>query len=319
MALTADNTILFDWFSITSAIDSVTTIIEKLGLVGIPWQQGRGAHGFKYRYYYNGISIHYERDDELVWLEMSGTGCRAYETYSTCCDWYKLFDIILDDPFNYNLTRLDVAYDDLTDTFDMATMCRYMSRKAVVTKFRDYGIEHRSFCKNDFTLFFGSNKSDVYIRIYNKAAERGREDDIKHWVRFEIQMRDENAFGFIDQLKNNQYDLGSTFIGVVNHYMRFVCESQTESNKSRWKSPVWWTKFIKDSERIKLYTKHEDQYNEAKLQEYVFGQAGQAVKCAMDIYGDDFDLYLNDYLKQHEQSKNPKYDDLRDQLCGTPF
>ena len=86
-----DNAILFDWFSFTSKIDSVSSIISMLGLYDLPFLDGKGAHGFKYRKYFEGISIHYERDDGLVWLEMSGGGCRAFDTYSKNPVWNDLF------------------------------------------------------------------------------------------------------------------------------------------------------------------------------------------------------------------------------------
>ena len=311
-----DNAILFDWFSFTSKIDSVSSIISMLGLYDLPFLDGKGAHGFKYRKYFEGISIHYERDDGLVWLEMSGGGCRAFETYSKNPDWNELFKKIVQDPENYHITRLDIAYDDFNKVLNQDKMFKAMQKNYVVTKFRDYGLEHISFVKSDMTLFFGSNKSDIYIRIYNKAAERGREDDIPHWVRFELQLRNDRAFDFINNYILCDFDIGLVFLGVVNNYLRFV-DPSADSNKSRWNTSKWWLKFINDVDKINLYSKKDLDYNESKLQNYVFGQAGQAINCALDLYGvEGFSQYLDTYLKQHRQNKNPKYDELVERLTG---
>ena len=319
MAENLENSLLFDWFSFTSKKDTVSDIIVMLGLCGVPFQETTGMHGYRSRKYYSGISIHYDRSDGTVWVEMSGQGCRAYETYSTCCDWDKLFRLLTNDIDTYNITRLDVAYDDFTGLLDQDKIIKCLQNGYVVTKFRDYGIEGESLKNDDCTIYLGSKKSDCYVRIYNKAAERGR-DDIPHWVRWEFQFRDNHAYGFIDQYLQHDCDLGYTFLGVCNHYIRFLKPSATDSNKRRWASARWWTRFIDDVKKIKVYTPHTVEYNEAKLQNYVFGQAGQAINCAMSLYGSDgFQEYLDNYLELHKDSKNPKYQTLIDNLCGVPF
>ena len=46
-----------------------------------------------------------------MWLEMSGQGCRAFESFGTG-NYEALFQEVLDNPSEMNLTRLDVAFDD---------------------------------------------------------------------------------------------------------------------------------------------------------------------------------------------------------------
>ncbi|MBQ1233185.1 MAG: replication initiation factor domain-containing protein, partial [Clostridia bacterium] len=47
-------------------------------------------------------------------------------------------------------------------------------------------------CNQTFSrIYHGSPKSNMYIRIYDKAAERDLEGI--HWIRVEMQMRDEIA------------------------------------------------------------------------------------------------------------------------------
>lgn len=320
MAEKCVNTIIFDWFSVTSKIDDVSSIISLLELYNLPFEELKGAHGFRYRKYFSGISIHYDRDDGLVWLEMSGEGCRAYETYSTNPNWNNLFEYFLSDFNSFHVTRLDVAYDDFNKILRQDKIFKAMQRQNVVTAFKDYGVAHMSITKSDFTLYFGSSSSDCYFRIYNKAAEQKREKDFPHWVRFEIQLRNDRATQFLLSYMMSDFNLGETFAGVVSHYIRFV-DPSSDSNKSRWPTSRWWLKFIGDVEHIPLYTKKSVEYTEAKLQEYVFRQAGQAINCALDIYGTDgFLEYLGAYLADHVQTKNPKYGALVERVTGgTPF
>lgn len=311
-----DNVILFDWFSVTSKIDDVSTILDLLQLYDLPFEDCKGFHGFRYRKYFSGISIHYDRDDGLVWLEMSGKGCRAYETYSKNPDWNKLFEHFLSDFESYHITRLDVAYDDFNKILRQDKMFKAMQKQNLVTSFRDYGVEHMSITKSDFTLYFGSRSSDCYFRVYNKAAEQDKEEEISHWVRFEIQLRNDRATQFLLSYMMSDYNLGETFSGVVSNYVRFV-DSSSDSNKSRWKTSKWWSKFIGDAERISIYSKKLEEYTEAKLQDYVFGQAGQAINCAIDIYGTEgFLQYLDNYLKNKAQTANPKYQELVERITG---
>ena len=75
--------VLYDWLSFTTKTHTPEEIIEALGLTHVPFQEIKGAHGYRDRKYFSSISIHYNgRDDMGVWCEMSGQGCRTFETLS---------------------------------------------------------------------------------------------------------------------------------------------------------------------------------------------------------------------------------------------
>ena len=77
-----DNKILIDWLSFTSKIHSPESIIDMLGLTGCKFTLTYGMQGYQDRLIFDGISIHYNScRNEGVWVEMSGQGCRAFETY----------------------------------------------------------------------------------------------------------------------------------------------------------------------------------------------------------------------------------------------
>lgn len=307
-----ENIIIFDWFSFTSKVDSPDEIKKILGLSSVTWTEMNGMHGYRNRYYFNSISIHYDRDDGTVWCEMSGQGCRAYETYSTCCDWIGLFNLVTDNVDglilpnkDYHVTRLDVAYDDWQGLLKKSTLQKSLKDNNVVTKFRDYGNEHQSYTKKDFTLYLGSKKSEVYMRIYDKAAERERED-VEHWIRFEMQLRNDRAFCFIQSLFDNNFDIGTVFFGVLNNYVRFVKPS-LDTNKSRWFNAPWWDKFTRSVSKISLWSRKTVDYNYSTVKNYVVNQCGNAIDCLIEI--DGIDKFFDD-IKKRKVLRNPKYDKI---------
>ena len=92
------------------------------------------------------------------------------------------------------------------------------------------------------TVGHGSKSSRIYIRCYDKRYERSAIDELEHWVRFEIQLRDENAMGFI----NFSAPLGAKFSGVISNYLNYR-EQGIDENKRRWKLSPWWVSFLGDS------------------------------------------------------------------------
>lgn len=191
-----ENCILIDWVSITSKIHSPAGIIDLLGLdhPNIVWEQVKGAHGYRDRLYWESISIHYNGSEDMgVWLEMSGQGCRAFETYSSHKSFEILFEEVLDNPEDLNITRLDLAFDDHEGILDIDQICNDAWARNYISRSQALDV-HYSTDGNSVT--FGKRASEILVRIYDKAAERGF-DDGRHWIRVEIQLRRERARAFL--------------------------------------------------------------------------------------------------------------------------
>ena len=153
-------------------------------------------HGYLDRITFGGVNIHFNgREDMGVWLEMSGQGCRTFETFGNG-DYEQLFDYVLENPDDLHITRLDVAYDDHEGVLDMEQLKKDTLEDSYISKWEKGKVilGHGS-GKGEDTLEFGSMKSAIFLRIYNKAAERGFID--RHWLRVELQMRDERALSFL--------------------------------------------------------------------------------------------------------------------------
>lgn len=317
-----ENRVIYDWLTFTSKIDSTESIMELLGLSDCSFiELERGMNGYPHCLHFGGISICYGgREDMGVCCSMSGKGCRTFEEYGTG-DYKAIFDKILEnysddgDKRKMNLTRLDVANDDFEKYLDIWTIYNAttsggyvdnrLARGDFVTRFNDFGVNPSS---KGLSCYFGSERSNIYIRIYDKKAEQKR-DDLDHWVRCEIQLRKENAIGFA-MLTG---DICTNYFGVLNNYLRFIEPSETDSNKRRAQTADWWQKFLQTSERLKIFQCPGIEYDVMCLDGYVYGQCAGAISTMIELVG--LFTFL-DRLDEAVRSRklNPKYRDLINQM-----
>ena len=295
ISVPVENIVLFDWLSFTTKKHSPEELIEVLGLQHVPWQTIRGARGYQDRKYFSCISIHYNgRPDMGVWVELSGQGCRTFESLSNV-GWRGLFQFLFQFEDYVHLTRLDIAYDDHTGILDIGRVARDTQDGEYVSK-SDYWEVLLS--SKGSTVQIGSPQSKVVIRIYDKAAERKKYDE--HWVRCELQLRDDRALQFM----NITEPLGRAYLGVLLNYLRYV-DPSGDSNKWRWPMKDYWKALVKDVEKISVYRSPGMEYNEERCRNYVINQAGNAVNACLQMYGvDEFQRMI----ANRKIAPNPKYD-----------
>lgn len=291
--------ILYDWLSFTAKMSDPYFIADLLGLSEVPWEVIKGARGYKDRLYFNCISIHFNgRPDMGVWCEMSGQGCRAFETLSTLDEkWQDLFAEIT--ARHMNITRLDVAYDDHSGTLDIDEIIQDARKKEYVSKSDYWEIVESS---KGQTIQFGSPQSDVLIRIYDKARERNCPAG-EHWIRCELQLRRERAIAFT----RLGLSIGQSYCGVVVNYLRFVDPVDGDTNRWRWPIKPYWGEFLCHAEAISLYQAPGLEYNLDRCERYVIHQAGNAIDAYIQIRG--VPGFLEE-LKKRTTMRNPKYDRL---------
>lgn len=318
------NRIIYDWVTFTSKIDSPESIVDLLGLSDCSFiNLEKGMNGYPNCIHFSGISICYGgREDMGVCCNMSGKGCRAFETYGNG-DYKAIFDLILEnysedgDKRKMNLTRLDVAYDDFDGILDIWTIFKattsggYSDNKLMqgdfVSRFSTYSA---TLSTKGLSCGYGSEKSDIYIRIYDKKAEQNRED-LENWLRCEIQLRRKNAIGFI-MLAG---DIGTNYFGVLNNYLRFIEPSDTDSNKRRANTAEWWAKFLKTAECLKIFQSPGTEYDIMCLDGYVYGQCAGAVRTMIELVGiDEFLTRLDEAVRSRKL--NSKYRDLINRTCS---
>lgn len=285
-----------------------------MGLSSCPWQEIKGAHGYRDRKYFSSISVHYNgREDMGVWVEMSGQGCRAFESISQL-GWPGLFSFISEN--GLKITRLDVAFDDHTGILHMRDIIEDTQDGSFVSR-SDYWETVLS--SKGSTVQIGSPQSKVLVRIYDKARERHCEEGT-HWNRVELQLRDDRAI----QFTRLQLPIGEAFSGVLLNYLRYVIPDGEDSNRWRWPMRSYWLDMLEVLTPISIYTAPGLEYNVDRCREYVVNQAGNAIDCLIKIYG------LNEFrtmIDNRSTSTNPKYENLVQQYrferlaarCGRVF
>lgn len=312
-----ENCILLDWVSITSKIHSPQNFMEMLGLEKCSWElMEKGANGYHSRLYYDHISIHFNgREDMGVWCELSGQGCRVFETLGHG-DYNVLFDEVFSNPDEMNITRLDVAYDDHTGILDFPQLVRdtmelteELKPACYVSKSRKREVtwSHEDYFLPAMTVQHGRKASEVLVRIYDKAMERGYTDG-RHWIRTELQLRDDRALEFARRLQRE--DVGGLFRGVLHNYLRYVDDPGTDSNMRRWPMKKYWADLLDGAGQIRLYQRPGTEYNMINLENYVIGQAGNAAAAYIEIVGEA--AYMEALRKRGKQMPL-KYRQLIDQ------
>lgn len=307
-----ENIFLIDWFTFTVKKATVEQVKSLIGLSdsylqgSSRWEELGGCNGYPKSEMYNGIRIMYGASEDMgICVNMSGQGCRTFESFGSG-DWMQLFRVIEDPLYAdfFNITRLDLAFDDHTGLLDIDQVEFDLDAQNWTAKFRWWKCEYGS---EGISLYMGSPKSDIRCRIYDKAAERGLEN--QHWVRIELQLRRGNASTAVHHIVSG-LPVGTVFIGVLRNYIQFR-EPAEDTNKARWPLADYWEKLLDGALPLTLWVKPGCEYNLEKLQRFVIDQAGNAISCYVMIYGYEG---LEYFLKTHKRVENlpPKYKMLLD-------
>ena len=318
------NKILIDYFSFTIKTEGTDIepedVILMLGLDGVNFVDGYGTKGFRHRYYFDGVSIMYGGRD-LIWCEMSGQGCRVFESYGSG-DWYGLaYQVLTDD--KSHMTRLDVAYDDFNGLLDIDAIYddvingNWVSRSEKIRPESAYTRQGR----DGMCITAGQRGSNISCRIYDKAAERNRSDDIPHWVRCELQLRHQHADNFLRywlsddnsifgvEIDNNRR-LDSLYFAVLNHYLRFIDKS-ANNDSNVWRKPLssHWQRFVDSyhGNPLSLYKAPGVDYNVMKLRYTTEDMYGAMIYTYIELFGVD---ELSNAVANKQFKLNKKYQSL---------
>lgn len=302
-----NNVFLIDWLTVVFHDVSVSFIQALLGMddPGIPWETEHSfRHGYPCRTWYKNITILWGADDERFYksdatksaadkvrhdmgicLDMSGQGCRQFESFPGN-DWLKLLHEICDRDTKTTITRLDIAYDDHIGTLDLYRIAQDVrdrnytspSKKSMIIWSDDQRIDVQG-----LTVSIGSKSSDVLIRIYDKAAEREFGSEV-HWVRCEIQLRHDRCIVAVAEILKLQH-IGRTAAGILRNYLLFRTPETSDTNRSRWPVADYWDKVLLDMERVRLWISPGEPYNFSKTERHMIMQYGQALITAREIYG----------------------------------
>ncbi len=313
----SENVILFDWLTVSCKEEDPWYWVTLLHMEDLAWTaMEKGRYGYRNGIYFGSISILYDGNPGMgICLDMSGQGCRAFEEYGSG-DFVGLFRMISQDD-RFHITRLDVAFDDHTGILDIFQLFWDTGKRKdgddeeieqqFISKFRkSKRTEEFDNGRSGITIYHGSEHSEIIIRIYDKAAERGLPEE-QHWVRVELQLRRDRASQFAFAAVSEP--IGTLFRGVLVNYVRYVDDPGADTNRWRWPMKPYWAELIDQVGRISLFVKPGVEYNIRQLDHYVFNQASNAIGAAIDIYGAPF--FMEQIQKR--RSDNPKYRRLVEQ------
>lgn len=254
---TKSNRVLLDWCGFT-VIDR--KFIPDLLL--IPWdyfsELPKGANGYKKQAVYHGITVLWDGSENMgVHVEMSGTGCRTFEGLHGNV-WGLLFMQVFE--IGGSFTRLDLAIDDFEGKLHMRTIESKIRHAHVRSRWKDARILNKV-CLQDGvyhgrTIYFGSPSSRILSRFYDKALEqrsKGVEDVPNHWVRCELQCRDDRALMVAQYIAEfSSEHIGELAAMFIRNYLEFLNPLKSDSNKSRWLVCLWWDDFLEFTGKLKL-------------------------------------------------------------------
>lgn len=304
-ALPDHNLFLIDWLTVTTKIWSENDLIQLLHLEDCSWEHlDAYRYGYAHRCSFSGITIMSGgREDMGICLEMSGQGCRAFETYSDVT-WLELLRILKEPLYEFNVTHIDIAFDDHTGILDIGQILDDTDNHRYRSRSRWWKVEYGS-CGT--TIYHGSPQSNIRVRIYDKAAERGLLDGT-HWIRVELVLRDVNASGAIDAILEHQ-QLGPVFSGILSNYLVY-CDPSSDSNRSRWQPTEYWQQLLDGASAIHIAADPGLEYNIFRLESYLRDQCGGAIFTWAQIYGLDS---LENLIKVRRSPLNPKHRMLLEQ------
>ena len=292
-----NNCYLIDWFSASCLLDDFFDIFDILGFnldVVSSFSDGYGHHGYAKSMHFEGIFVYFDyyTGEPRVWVEMSGTGCRTFETYTNGKTFLDLFRLSVgDEPF-FSLLRVDFAYDIYDDVFLYDRLRSARDSGCIISSFDQSKIEEVVKVVGGEavpqylgrTMYFGSQSSDVRFRLYDKKLERNRDDISSSWYRFELQFRRSSSLDFVAnyvRAVDSGCTIGEIFAAFVGDRISVRERNYADSNYRRWAVADWWQRFVNTSCSIQHIEQKDKSYN-----------VTNAMYLASNMYGNTFDVLL---------------------------
>jgi hypothetical protein len=239
--------VLIDWitFTVLDAESPEAVIKDWLGIEPDLFVPGNGyVRGY---YQCRGFGSIFVGSDPFgfakgVCVSMSGQGCRQFEQAGGIMLPEQGKNSLIErlhTAENVNVTRIDLAADDMAGKLDMALIAAKVSASQVRSRLTSYSkttSKERGYGeKTATTVYIGAKSSDLRFRIYDKAKEhydplQDNDGWNKHWVRVEMVCRGEYAEAVVGHLCNDDTAAGC-FGRLIRGHLEFI--ERDDSNISR--------------------------------------------------------------------------------------
>ena len=262
-------------------------IEKKFYLSGLEFQDRKGMYGYAYARWYDGIVYAYGSSD-TIYIQMSGTGCRTWETTHPGLTWEKWIHYLQTTYATLHISRLDIACDTF-GKLKLQTIQAYTRANKYISRWKTFLIQEGS---SEMAVIWGSSKSDFRLRIYDKTLERQVKGSVdadkvpKDWVRCEFQLRNDAAASFVRSWQSTG-SIGLTFMGIMKNQLLYVSRYDGK-NRDRATVAPWWARLLGDAEQIRMAYDAGKDYNFDSLKRYIFHQAGSSIRAYLAIMDGDF-------------------------------
>jgi len=303
---------LVDWLQVTFPYEEfLEQLYQVLGLdISLFAEMDQGKYGYRKSVRCGHIAIYYDGKLGMgTHLEMTGQGCREYESLSPYKDsamntWRHLFGLFsMIEKVKY--TRLDLALDVFDGSISTDRVYKHVKKKALTSQFRKVRRMTEStikdYVRTGDTIYFGSAQSDLQIRFYDKKLERENNDKevlVDEWTRVEFQLRDAHATMAAFHIlagANGRDDLGELIKGYLHTYLQFRTMTG-DNNLSRRSMIKWYRDFLEDIERISLTSEAKD-YTIDRVQEWVDRSVTPSLSTLLLANDVDPDTFLSDIVR----------------------
>lgn len=265
--------VIIDWLEFTVMDTTLKSAIEVLNLNFsnfTPLSKGRFGYHNQLKWQDGSIFLMFTtpekeikenskiKSETGVHVMITGQGCRHYSAN------HDLIELIrtLSSMNHVNFSRIDLAIDDYESKIINYSR---INKAALAGNFTSRWskwdeINSRQTATGNFlgrTMYFGSQASDLFCRIYDKSLERKINakqefDNIPpKWTRLELVYRKDRAKKLVEHLIDGQKSLGHVLRGTLRQYLRFILPS-TDRNKARWPTAPWWEKLLANVEKLQL-------------------------------------------------------------------
>lgn len=288
------------------------------------------------------VSVPYDaRENQQGYnISMSGNGCRYYEAHIKDSEFIDVSDIwrglfsrlreLTKKGIAVNVSRLDIAVDDFSGALDIERIERCIDNDEVATRFQKKTVDAggndiyiaTNHVKTSFfrrirskTISFGSRESRSYCRIYDKKAEQmqkhfndedktefNRLDKIPHWVRLEVEFKDENALSMVNAFIDEKH-FPHFFASYINGMLRFI--KRDSANTSRCTTQKWWLDFIGTTNKTSISCGDYKPVTAKRHLQYVYKMLSGAIYTAMNL--ESVDTLLNNIVARAQFNLNAKH------------
>lgn len=292
----------------------------------------KGGMGYKHMVKLDGypVTILFDGKEDMG-IHVSISGSAISEVAITCMNFYNVdtpFGIGYEEehmPLNStcllelikavlhigNITRLDLAIDDIgCQYYSTDYLVLILENSRCVSKFRNW----RNLCersitgeKTGHTVYLGSRKSDIFLRVYDKMLEQKSSFP---WVRWEFELKDVRARQVADKLVQES-NVGSIAVGLLNNYFRVI--NLDNSNKSRCSVDLLWQKFIDGILPVKLYVPLETKTLEEK-RDWFKRQVAPTLAGIILADGGCFDIITNEF-EEYLKKMSKDMQDILSRVC----